>query len=307
MRLALAALLACSLAACGSTGSGSYANDVTGTLVVDGTTREYVIHVPPSYQRAHAAPLVLDLHGGVGTPEGIRRITGMDPIADHNGFIVVYPRGIGGHWNDGRSERLNSEADVHFISALIDKLERDYSIDPKRIDATGISNGGVLAFRLACEIDDRIAAVASVAGSMASALAARCHPASPVSVIMINGLQDPLVPYGGGMVGGWTANAGPVLSVAQAIALWTSLDQCSAQPIVRRLPDAVPDDGTHTTEADYESCRAGSSVELFTIDGGGHTWPGGPQYLPAFLIGKTSHDFNASETIWQFFAAHPKA
>src|SRR6516164_8623546 len=108
MRLALAALLACSLAACGSTGSGSYANDVTGTLVVDGTTREYVIHVPPSYQRAHAAPLVLDLHGGVGTPEGIRRITGMDPIADHNGFIVVYPRGIGGHWNDGRSERLNS-------------------------------------------------------------------------------------------------------------------------------------------------------------------------------------------------------
>ena len=306
MKLALAALVACSLAACGSLGFGSYPNDVTGTLVVDGATREYVIHVPPSYLRTHPAPLILDFHGGVGTPEGARRISGMDPIADRYGFIVVYPRGIGRHWNDGRSASLDGEADVRFVSALLDKLEHDYAIDPKRIDAAGISNGGIFSLRLACELDNRIAAVASVAGSMAAPLAARCHPSAPVSVLMINGLQEPLVPYGGGMVGGHTSNAGPVLSVAQSIVLWTSIDRCIANPIERRLPDAVPDDGTHTSEADYESCREGSSVELFTVDGGGHTWPGGPQYLPAFLIGKTSHDFNASETIWQFFAAHPK-
>ena len=306
MRLAFA-LLACMLAGCGPLGAGgSFPNDATRSLVVDGVTRSYIIHIPPGYQRAHPVALVLDFHGGLGTPEGARRISGMDPVADRHGFIVVYPRGIHRHWNDGRSTRLENEADVHFIAALIEKLERDYAIDPKRIDATGISNGAIFSLRLACELDGRFAAIASVAGAMAAPLAPQCKPTRPVSVLMINGLADPLVPYGGGMVGGRTSNAGPVLSVPQSIALWATLDRCTTSPRQFSLPDAVPDDGTHTSAADYQTCSAGTEVELLTISGGGHTWPDGPQYLPRFIIGRTSHDFNASETIWQFFAAHPR-
>src|SRR5215467_9319657 len=112
MKLAFVALLAIALTGCGPLGSAAYPNDSAASLVVDGVTREYIVHVPPSYQRTHPVALVLDFHGGVGTPEGIRRITGMDPVADHYGFIVVYPRGLGRHWNDGRSASLDSEADV---------------------------------------------------------------------------------------------------------------------------------------------------------------------------------------------------
>ena len=306
MKLAVAALLACSLAGCASLG-GSFPNDATHALTVDGVTREYVTHIPPSYRRAHPVALVLDFHGGLGTPNGARRISGLDVVADRHGFIVVYPQGLNRHWNDGRNPTLATEADVHFVVALIDKLERDYSIDASRVDAAGISNGGIFTLRLACELDGRIAAVASVAGSMAAPIAPHCRPHSPVSVLMINGLEDPLVPYSGGMVGEHTQQAGPVLSVTQSIALWTSLDRCPAKPRLVHLPDAVPDDGTHTSGSFYEPCSAGSAVELLAVAGGGHTWPGGLQYLPAFLIGKTSHDFNASETIWQFFASHPKA
>jgi len=305
MKLAVAATFACLLAACAWLG-GSFPNDATESLIVDGVTREYFIHIPPSYARGHPVALVLDFHGGLGTPNGARRISGLDPVADRHGFIVVYPRGLNRHWNDGRNATLANEADVHFVTALIDKLERDYSIDTSRVDAAGISNGGIFSLRLACELGGRIAAVASVAGSMAAPIAPHCRPPWPVSVLMINGLQDPLVPYGGGIVAANTEQAGPVLSVAQSIALWKTLDHCPAKPHQIRLPDAVPDDGTHTSGAFYNPCRGGSAVESLAIAGAGHTWPGGLQYLPVFLIGKTSHDFNASETIWQFFAAHPK-
>jgi polyhydroxybutyrate depolymerase len=307
MRLALALLLALSTTACGAVGSVSaFLNDASGTVDVGGLARQYIIHVPRTYDRSHPVALVIVLHGGYGTPEGTQRISGMDAVADEHGFIAVYPRGISKHWDDGRSSSLQNPDDVRFVAAMIDQLERQYRIDPDRVYATGLSNGAIFSLRLACELDGRIAAVASVAGSVAAPLAPSCRPKTPVSVLLINGTSDPLVPYGGGMVAGRTFAAGPVISVPQSVALWTSIDRCAATPSQVPMAHLNSDDPTTTTKFDYEHCSGGASVELLSVAGGGHTWPGGPQYLPAFVIGQTSRDFNASETIWQFFEAHPK-
>lgn len=287
------------LPACASAAGDSY-----GTIDSGGITREYLIHLPPSYDGKRPVALVLNFHGGGGTPEGEARISGMNAVADKHGFIAVYPRGLDKHWNDGRSGDPNQPDDVAFVSQLIDTLASTYSIDSKRVYATGISNGAIFSLRLACDLSDKIAAVAPVAGSIPVSLSDRCAPL-PVSVLMINGAADPLVPYGGGHVGGRSGYDGNVLSVPDSIDLWVKNDACFTTALNADIPKTDPNDGTSTSRQEYIGCSYATSVELLTVDGGGHTWPGGEQYLPAWVIDNTSRDFNASETMWQFFAAHP--
>lgn len=276
--------------------------DAPGEIKVGDLTRTYLVHVPRTYNQSKPAPLVITLHGGGGAGGGMNRLTGMNALADREGFIVAYPDGIEHHWNDGRSTIKVKADDVAFIAALIERLAKDYNIDRRRVYATGISNGGFMTQRLACELSDKIAAIATVAATMPEELQPKCRPSRPVSVLVMDGAADPIVPYNGGEVS--IGERGKILSVDGAINFWREQDRCSAKPSVAQLPDVDPNDGTRVTRESYEGCKGGSEVILYRIEGGGHTWAGGLQYLPERIIGKTSRDINASETIWNFLRNH---
>ncbi len=282
------------------------ASDASGTLRHGGLVRTYRVHLPPSYDAGKRWPVVLALHGGGATGRGTERLTHLGEIADRHGFIVVYPDGIRRGWADGRggtgAERAGVD-DVGFLAALIDKLAGEYSIDPARVYATGISNGGFMSQRLACELSARIAAIAVVAATIGESLAGRCKPLRPVPVLMIHGTEDPLVPWAGGKVK--VGAGGRILSVNASIRKWASLDGCAATPTV--TPSRKPStDGTRVRREVYGGCTDGAEVVLYAIEGGGHTWPGGLQYFPERFIGKTSRDIDAGEVIWEFFARHLK-
>jgi polyhydroxybutyrate depolymerase len=233
---------------------------------------------------------------------------GFNALADARGVAIVYPDGLDHHWNDGRGATgqhwLDTVLadDVGFVSALIDHLIHTLRIDPRGVYATGISNGAIFSHRLGCDLSDRITAIAPVAGTIAEPLAPRCAPHAPVSVVEFHGTDDRFVPYGGGEILRQTER-GKVLSVASTTALWARLNGCRARPQVVDLPTAPPD-GTRVQRASYGPCAGGSEVILYTIEGGGHTWPGSP--AQSLLFGPTSHQIDATETIWEFFDQHRK-
>jgi polyhydroxybutyrate depolymerase len=241
------------------------------------------------------------LHGGGGTPErtGAREL---DKYGDQKGFIIVSPEGLRRSWNDGRLIRGRTYDDVAFLAALIDELVRKYNADPKRVYATGISNGGFMSFTLACRIPDKIAAIAPVAASMGRGAFEDCHPQRAISVMMINGTADPLVKFEGGKVGRRAGSEGE--PVPRVVEFWRARACEGAKPPVKRerLPDADPNDGS-VVEIERVRCR-GTDVVNYTIQGGGHTWPGGVQYLPKFVVGTVNHDFSASAAIVDFFSTH---
>jgi polyhydroxybutyrate depolymerase len=281
------------------------------SITVDGLDRSYHLHIPSTYSNSAAAPLVMALHGGGGTGKKVDKLLNLNILADHFGFIVAYPDAVNGHWNDGRgvkkyrSQRENID-DVHFISGLIDAIAGEFNIDKKRIYVTGASNGAMMSFRLGCELANKITALAPVIGSMPENLVAGCSPARPLPLIMINGTDDPLVPWEGGYVHVYRKKLGKILSVRQTIDFWVARNDCSPIPQLSMLPDNDPQDGTSVHKSAYGQCADGADVVLYEIKGGGHTWPGGYQYLPELLIGKTNQDLDATETIWNFFNGYPK-
>lgn len=273
------------------------------SIKVGNVTRSYLLHVPPPYDNTKPAPLVLVFHGGESTPQQMERYTGLSDVADREGFIVVYPEGINRHWNDGR-EGAPKVDDVGFVYALIEHLGRSLKIDRRRIYATGISNGGMFTQRLACELSGTIAAVASVAATMPEAMSARCRPSSPISVLLMHGTDDPLVPYKGGAMPRTTLG-GSVLSAHDTIRYWAEHNRCPQKPSITDLPDKDPQDGTRVRLEAYAKCAGGAEARLYAVEGGGHTLPGGRPYLPERLIGRTSRDIDGSETIWGFFEKLP--
>ena len=270
-----------------------------------GRTRTYLVHTPKNYNSATRWPLVLVIHGRLGTGAGMARIAHFDEFADSNGIIAVYPDGVDHSWADGRgaspAERAGVD-DVAFFAALLDKLEATYSIDPSRVYATGLSNGGFMSYDLACNLAARVAAIASVGATFSEPLSQQCHPARPISVLAIHGTGDPIVPYAGGEMK--RGSGGTILSATDSAKAWARLDGCSANPAQDTLP-AKSSEGLDTRREIYSGCKQNVAVALYSVVGGGHTWPGGKQYLPQFLVGKTSRDFDANEVIWQFFQAHP--
>lgn len=276
------------------------------TLQVDGRERVYWLYVPPDRDPAQPAPLVLVLHGGGGTGDGMEKLTrsGFHDLADRDGFIVAYPQGVDNHWNDGRpledTAAQENIDDVGFIAALIDHLAAEYNLDRTRVYATGISNGGLMSFRLACDLTDQIAAVAPVTANFSTALAARCAPSRPIAVLILNGTEDPLVRWEGGAITVLHSTRGTVLSVDETVAQWVALDGCPAAPTITRLPDTVSD-GTSVRRERYAPCAGDTVVELITVEGGGHTWPNGYQYLPTWMVGRTSEEIDGAAVIWAFF------
>lgn len=275
----------------------------TETIPVGDTTRTYLIHRLPSYKKSKRLPLVLVFHGGNTPAERMITYTGMNAIADREGFIVVYPRGTNNFWNDGR-ERAPKVDDVGFIRTLIAQLEKSLNVDPRRIYAAGLSNGGMMAQRLACELSGKLAAIASLAASMPENIASQCRPSSSISVLMIHGTEDPLVPYRGGPLSPASNIGGKVWPVADTIRYWAKHDKCSDKPNFDYLADKDQNDSTLTKREKYVACSNTTDVVLLTVEGGGHTWPGANQYLPERLIGRTSRDFDGSEVIWNFFKQH---
>jgi len=279
-------------------------NSTAGCVKIGGLSRRYRLHLPKGY-RGERLPLVIGLHGGGGKPRQFEGYSKLSQVSDRSGgFIVVYPKGVDGHWNDGRLDTgidgLEEVDDVAFVAGLIDRLTREHAIAPGRVFATGISNGGMLCHRLACELSERIAAIATVAAPMAEDLAPVCQPGRPVSVLTLPGNRDPIMPFDGGPILSNRADRGRVLSAADTTAFWRRQDGCPDPPATERIDDRRFDRTAIHTDT-YAPCDAATAVVQMTIDGGGHTWPGA-RIAP--LLGRTSKEIDAGEVIWAFFAAH---
>ena len=275
----------------GSTGPATF----TATLQVDGRDRTYRVHLPPAYDGRTPLALLLAFHGGWGTGVAMASLTGLDQVSDANRFIAVYPDGIGRSWNAmngmGTAERRGVD-DVSFVRALIDRLEADFLIAPGRIYATGMSIGAMFVHLLGCQLSGTLAGIAAVAGSMPPQVTSQCRPAQPISVLQIHGTADPRSPY----EGGHTASGGAVEPVTTTVREWAHRDGCVGEPEAGALGNGV-------VQQTYRSCRQGAEVAFIRVDGGGHTWPGGLQYLPRQVIGETNRSFDASQTIWRFLSA----
>jgi polyhydroxybutyrate depolymerase len=280
--------------------------DINKTLVSRGISRSYQIFLPPSSPPALSVPLVIVLHGGGGKGSQMNGLTHMNAIAAREEFLVAYPDGMQNGWADGRGATpsdQNGIDDVRFLSDMIDQLESEYPVDPRRIYITGISNGGFMTQRVGCELAGRIAAIAPVAAGLPANLSASCAPVRPIPVALFQGTDDPLVPYAGGTVAG--RNGGETLGAQITFSFWATTEACQDPRQETDLPDTAPDDGTRVHRTAYRKCAGGSEILLYSIEGGGHAWPGGLPYLPDLVIGRTSQDMDASEEIWKFFVQHP--
>ena len=280
---------------------------INGHIIHEHKKRDYKVFVPDAEKRERK-PLVVVLHGGGGRINQIERYTKFTKLAQKEGFIAAYPQGFDRQWNDGR-EVIQSRAhrlkidDVGFISKMIDEIKAKYYADPNRIYACGISNGGFMSLRLACELSDKIAAIGVVTAGMNPYLVKTCKPKNKVSVVIINGTDDQIVPYDGGMISIGRKKRGKVTSTEYTVKHWCVYNQCKMKPLGMYVVDEK-NDGTEIKVITYKGI--GAEVKLYRVIGGGHTWPGGFQYLPAAWVGRTSKEIDATEVIWEFFKTHPR-
>ncbi len=302
---AAALILAVTLHAHGGAAADS-GPDPEHTLVVDGVSRTYRVHVPDGYKATVPVPLLLAFHGSGSNSGDMADLTGLGKVADSAGFLVVYPQGFDYNWHAGLDSGSTAAQvdDLGFVRALLTRLKSDYAVDRQRVYATGFSNGAFFSQRLACAMAADFAAVASVSGQMSQALSKVCKPTRPISMLLVHGTADPIVPYDGGSVKGGS-RGGALLSVDATAAFWEHADACPGGGASVKLPDASPADGTHVRRTAHAGCAAGTEVTLYTIKNGGHTWPDGPQYDQIWIIGKVSRALDASATIWEFLARHP--
>jgi polyhydroxybutyrate depolymerase len=272
------------------------ANRDNGSFVSSGEKREYLLYVPGSYDASKPTPLVISMHGAGLWGASQRDISRWNTAADSAGFIVVYPSGLGGKGVRVWRAELGGDGlmkDVRFISDLIDTLSASYNIDSTRIYANGLSNGGGMSFALSCTLSHRIAAVGMVAA--AQTLPWRwCTDQRPVPMIAFHGTADPEIPYNGGST--WISPR-PFPSTPRWAANWARRNRCGPNPVESRV---APD----VTRRSYKECADGAAVVLYTIHGGGHTWPGGMP-LPEWFVGRTTHSISATSLMWAFFSEHP--
>ncbi len=299
--------LAPTLAGLLATFYGALAADTTRlvqrSLQSGGKQRPYLVYAP-RHLGPLPQPLVVAFHGARGDGPGFEKIAGLAKVAEREGFLLVYPEALDKRWNDGRKEIGSTVDDLAFVDALLDSLNREFNADPKRTYATGFSNGALFSFRLACERPKRFAAIAPVGANLGLALSQACKPELPTSVLNIVGEKDPLMPFGGGRITGpfGGGNLGPVLSSDDTLAFWAAQNKCRDLPANRR--GTLGKDGTAVDKTVYSQCAEGSQVARYVIREGGHTWPGGWQYLRQWIIGKTSQQLDASQAVWDFLSQY---
>ena len=263
---------------------------INGTLLHDGLDREYILYIPDSYDPATPAPLVLSFHGFTSNAQLNFSFTRFSAIADAEGFILIHPQGelFNGitHWNVGGFTIGSTVDDVGFVAALLDDVSNSYSIDQERIYSTGMSNGGYMSFLLACQLSDKIAAIASVTGSMTPQTFNNCDPQHPTPVLQIHGTADDVVPYNGGPV--WT------LPIDEVLEYWVNYNNSTSAPTISNVADTNTSDGSTVEYILYGEGENCVTTEHFKIFNGGHDWPGAWGNM----------DINASEEVWKFFSQY---
>ena len=273
--------------------------------------RTYYLHLPPEAKMEGPLPILFHLHGGGGTAKRTPSLTyqRFNELADQEGFIVVYPDAIAKNWNDGRTENIKPENvgvdDVGFIAEIISRLKNNYSIDSNRIFTTGMSNGGFMSSRLLCDRADLFRGGAVLTASLSMDYFTQCEPQKPVAVLVMNGTDDPIVPYAGGDVRLFKRgkSRGKIVSNDDYVKFWKEKNGCTEEQPTLELPDRKKRDGTTVSITTYTNCETGGALKFYKINGGGHTWPGGKQYLGKKLIGNTSREINACDEIWEFFSS----
>jgi polyhydroxybutyrate depolymerase len=273
-------------------------------IFVDGVARDYRFFRPFG-SLGKPLPLVVMLHGGTGTSANIEEYLGLTAIAARENFAVVYPQGIGRAWNDARSNKqlmspnASTADDVAFLNELVADLVRRGFADPKRVYLSGLSNGGFMAMRMACESPDRFAAFAPLVASAPLSVAKDCRPKRPRPVLMINGSNDGLVKFSAP-----DATKQGNFGAVELSAFWAERNGCKGFGD-EALPDIDPNDKSTISARRYQNCPPKGDVELLTVQGGGHQPPsrGAVRDYPllARVLGVRNHDIDTAETIWTFF------
>lgn len=268
---------------------------INATLNVNGVNRSYNLYVPESYNPALPTALVFNFHG-LGS-NGFEQMVYGDfrPLAEENGFIIAHPNGttfLGfTHWNVGGFTEGSPADDVGFTEALLTELSATYNIDSQRVYATGMSNGGYMSFLLACQMNDKFAAIASVTGTMTIDTYDECVPAAPIPVLQIHGTADQTVSYNG--IEAWNKSIPDVLNY------WVGVNNCNPTPTINRLVDLNPNDEDFVDHYIYSGGTNGAVVEHYKINNGTHSWPG-------TSVGVANRTINASQLVWEFFSRYNK-
>jgi polyhydroxybutyrate depolymerase len=268
------------------------------TLVSGGLERCYYIYTPPGYNAAQPQPVVFSFHGFLSNPESQALISGWHKLAAREGFLLVYPQGqkFPQRWDAGAPWGDPNVDDVQFFRDMLDDLSSVAAVDPARVYVNGFSNGGGMTVRLGCEAAGQIAAIGTVASAVVSI--AECAPSRPLPAMAFHGTADPLVNYEGGVMRGWLLRRAAGVTDAphyfvgaeEWVAAWAALNGCDP------TPEPIPPQGD-ASGVRYVGCDQDATVVLYTIDGGGHAWPGG---WPIPVVGKTSNDIDATEELWTF-------
>lgn len=266
---------------------------ITSNLMHGGINREFILYIPANYTGSEAVPLLFNFHGYTSNATQQMWYGDFRPIADTAGFIIVHPEGTvdnngNTHFNVGWGG--SSVDDVDFTRAMIESLAATYNIDQTRVYSTGMSNGGFMSFKLACELSDYIAAIGSVTGSMTLGSPNNCTPTHPVPVMQIHGTADATVNYNGTVFSE---------SIPNAVDFWADVNNCNATPMIENVPDIATNDGTTVEKFTYSNGDNCSEVIHYKITNGSHTWAGS-----AFPSAGTNYDINASVEIWKFVSQY---
>ncbi|NIA13065.1 MAG: hypothetical protein GWP08_03210 [Nitrospiraceae bacterium] len=301
-------------------------HDVSGhyQIQVNALSRSFRLFVPSSYDPARPVPLVIALHGINMTGDMLALYTGLEDYAEQERFTVVFPDGGLTMWQalPAGNSFYNSELlrrilggydDIAFVSALISTLSQVMNIDQTRVYVCGISNGGMMSYLTAIELSDRVAAVASIAAPMPKSYTRVSPPKHPVPLLIMHGTEDTVLPYAGGeaelsgildlasQAGLLNLSILDFLSIDQTVAYWVDHNKTDTEAEVDSLPNTRLDDGATVVRRIYSGGEEGSEVVLYSIVGGGHTWPGAAVTVPLLSAGNTCYDVNANEVMWKFF------
>jgi polyhydroxybutyrate depolymerase len=262
------------------------------TLNWENKSTIYYLHLPKTYDKSHKYPLVVNFHGLGSAALKHQHYCQLDDVADKEGFITVYPQSSHQGWNAGLgfSSYTTGHDDIAYFNKLLDALEAEFMIDKNRIYVTGVSLGGTFAYRVACEMSNRIAAIASVSGLMSDSTLIYCSPSRNVPILHIHGTKDRIMHYTG---------MKQAFGAEEVVKLWELKNQCNSKPDTVQIPNRNKTDRTTAMLIRYKQCSGGSQVWFYKITNGGHTWPGAAKAFK--LMGKKCKDFDGSEAIWDFF------
>ncbi len=303
-------LVICLLGLCLLPFTAATAETLQLTLKHDGLVRSYQLYLPESRPADARLPLLLALHGRAGDGARMARLTGFDQRAERHGFIVAYPNSLQNHWNylHGIPGAQAGPDDVDFLVALTRVLSAAYPVDSERVYATGISNGGFMAQRLACEADGPIAAFASVAAGGFGVMPKICRRIRPIDALYIHGTEDRTIPWAGAGVRDGQGNQQTVaLPVSSSLKYWADRNGCNPDVSMRELPAGGLSPGTRVRIIETRECVRDARVALYAVLGGGHNWPGVEGVIAPAVAGAVNLDIHASDVIWSFFSNRTEA